>query len=282
MSHPFLLFLTLIFSAVPVPEKMIVVDGNEFAAELSPDRTGALWVSKAHGNSDIYLSDADGKNSRRLTRDRAQDYSPCWTNDGKLIVFCSKRSGIHQIHSMDTNGENVKQLTREPKGARMPRVNAKGILAYLRMGERRGKVHAADLMIKRPDDEPTAIIKDFHCNDYAWSPDGGTLAVGADTGLIFFDVKNMKSEKMAFVEKDKRLYAHGASRLTWNPDGRQVACWITFLGGRAIGPGEGEFPAIFGDEEFFLISRDGKFEFLKKSEFDAEKLGWLKNDAVLK
>ena len=283
MSHPILIFFALAISVVPIPEKMIVVDGQEYAAELSPDGNKAVWVSKSRGNSDIYLSAADGRNRKRLTVDRALDYSPSWSPDSKAIFFCSTRSGMHQIHSMDTNGENVRQLTREPKGARMPRVNSQGILAYLRMGEQRGKVQSADLMIRQQDAEPKVLIKDFYCNDYAWSPDGKTLAVGVETSMVFFDVQKMQPEKkVAFIEQDKRLYAHGAHRITWNPDGTQVACQINFLGGRAMGPGDGEFPAIFGDEEVFLIGRDGAFEFSRKSEIDTEKLEWLRNDAVLK
>ena len=51
------------------------------------------FVSKRDGNFEIYVMDADGGNQRRLTNNRADDWSPSWSPDGKRIAFISDRDG---------------------------------------------------------------------------------------------------------------------------------------------------------------------------------------------
>ena len=63
------------------------------------------------GAYDIYLIDIASKQWVQLTHDaRTNDY-PCWSPDGRHIVFQSHREGTDQIYSMLADGTNVKQLT---------------------------------------------------------------------------------------------------------------------------------------------------------------------------
>jgi TolB protein len=63
------------------------------------------------GGNDIYLMDVASKQFVQLTHDAGRNDFPCWSPDGRHIVFQSHRTGTDQIWSMLADGTNVKQLT---------------------------------------------------------------------------------------------------------------------------------------------------------------------------
>ena len=62
----------------------------------------------------------NGKNQRRLTKSRGDDWSPSWSPDGKRIVFSSGRDGNREIYVMDADGRNQLNLTNSPQGDYSP------------------------------------------------------------------------------------------------------------------------------------------------------------------
>jgi len=82
-----------------------------FAPALSPDGRRIAYASNRSGNLDIWVADADGSSTRRLTTGAAQDTAPCWSPTGQEIAFTSNRTGAPQIWLMDAEGLNVRRLT---------------------------------------------------------------------------------------------------------------------------------------------------------------------------
>jgi dipeptidyl aminopeptidase/acylaminoacyl peptidase len=55
----------------------------------------------------------DGSRLRNLTRNRAMDYAPSWSPDGKRIVFASDRRGsFPHIYVMNADGSNPRRVGR--------------------------------------------------------------------------------------------------------------------------------------------------------------------------
>ena len=65
-------------------------------------------------NTEIFESDLQGGNLKRLTDSKGYDAEGAYSKDGKLIAFCSDRDGDPDLYVMNSDGTNVRQLTNEP------------------------------------------------------------------------------------------------------------------------------------------------------------------------
>ncbi|MFH1243700.1 MAG: Tol-Pal system beta propeller repeat protein TolB, partial [Pseudomonadota bacterium] len=86
--------------------------------------TSAVWSrldriaysGQADGRFDIYTLNSDGSNLRKLTENQGDNEDPCWSADGRYIVFSSNRDGAYHLYLMNANGQNERRITSS-KGA---------------------------------------------------------------------------------------------------------------------------------------------------------------------
>jgi len=99
---------------------------------FSFDGSRVAFVSLRDGNAEIYMMNADGSGSTRVTNDPLTDGRPSFTPDGQTIVFHSSRSaGKQQIWSVNVDGTGLTQLTRDSVNA-APTVSPDGqTIAYV-------------------------------------------------------------------------------------------------------------------------------------------------------
>lgn len=71
----------------------------------------------APGGQDIYLMNIATREFVQLTHDSGRNDFPCWSPDGRHIVFQSTRTGSEQIWSMLADGTHQQQLTRDGKNS---------------------------------------------------------------------------------------------------------------------------------------------------------------------
>jgi TolB protein len=88
---------------------------NSTTSSPSISPSGQLAFSSAisnDGSMEIYVSNLDGSNPRRLTRtSKAVNISPRWNpRTGREIAFISNRGGSPQVYVMDASGANQRPL----------------------------------------------------------------------------------------------------------------------------------------------------------------------------
>ena len=93
-------------------------DTNEAFPDFAPDGRRIVFRSLRNGNADIYLMNADGTETRRLTRHEATDTMPAFSSGGDRVAFTSFRDGNFELYTIafDENGEPgpPERLTRNP------------------------------------------------------------------------------------------------------------------------------------------------------------------------
>jgi Tol biopolymer transport system component len=75
------------------------------------DRGKIVFQSNRDGNLEIYTMNLDGSDQRRVTRSPSNDFSPCWSPDGRWIAFASDRSRNWEIYAVRADGSNLRTLT---------------------------------------------------------------------------------------------------------------------------------------------------------------------------
>jgi hypothetical protein len=97
----------------PTPTGVDDNDGESLPS-WSPDGTKIAVASNRDGNWEIYVVNADGSASQRLTNNPASDLRPRWSPDGTKIAFQTNRDGNQEIYSMNPDGSGQTNLTNNP------------------------------------------------------------------------------------------------------------------------------------------------------------------------
>ena len=88
--------------------------GSASDPAFAPDGSRLAFVSLRDGNAEIYVMNADGTGTARVTNDPLSDGRPAFTPDGQALVFHSSRAaGKQQIWAVNVDGTSLTQLTRD-------------------------------------------------------------------------------------------------------------------------------------------------------------------------
>jgi serine/threonine protein kinase len=91
--------------------------GDDFSPDWSPDGNYIVFSRKvSESDFDIYAIRPDGSGLRKLTGAAELEVTPCWTPDGRQILFRSNRGNTWSIYIMDTNGLNRRKVIDAPTG----------------------------------------------------------------------------------------------------------------------------------------------------------------------
>jgi tol-pal system beta propeller repeat protein TolB len=143
----------------------------------SPDaKTIAFCLYAAdRKHSHIGVMAADGTNQRQLTFGTANDWLPCFSADGRRVVFETTRDGNREIYAISVDGANPKNLTMHHDTDHHPACAPDGQrIAFM---SRRDRGSAEIYVMNLDGSSPTKLTKHTdRDSDPTWSPSGTWLA----------------------------------------------------------------------------------------------------------
>ena len=81
-------------------------------ADLSPDGSKMVFSSNMNGIHHIFISDFDGTNTRRISREAGSYFNPVWSPKGDFIAFEKIENDQAYIGVMEIDGTNERMLTK--------------------------------------------------------------------------------------------------------------------------------------------------------------------------
>ena len=94
------------------------VGGTNLSPAWSPDGRELAYSSSRTGDPEIWISDANGNLSRRITSFRGPDVSPVFNpRTGEQIAWISGRTGLPQLYTMNADGSSPQRLTAAENGS---------------------------------------------------------------------------------------------------------------------------------------------------------------------
>ena len=114
---------------VRAPEKLIASTRAETSAQYSPDRSQIAFRSDQSGATEIWVADASGAHTRRLTSFNGPlTGSPRWSPDGKYVAFDSRPEGesIYMSSILLADSRGASQQVLRTRCSRVGRETASG------------------------------------------------------------------------------------------------------------------------------------------------------------
>jgi len=163
-----------------------VTGGSNLSPAWSGDGTKLAFSSSRSGDPEIWVSDSNGGNLRKLTSFRGPDVSPTWNpRTNSQIAWVSGRTGLPQFYVMDADGANIQRMT-DGGYAISPSWSPSGQFLAFSWNRKYGPgapggqdIYVMDIASKRW----LQLTHDSGSNDFpSWSPDGRHLVFQRENG----------------------------------------------------------------------------------------------------
>lgn len=80
-------------------------------ADFSPDNKQITFSLKQDGKSQIFISNSDGTESKKISLENGEYFNPTWSPFGDMIAFSKIEGGNSYIGVMDLDGSNERMIS---------------------------------------------------------------------------------------------------------------------------------------------------------------------------
>ena len=160
--------------------------GLNTGAAISPDGTMAALILSYEGNPELYTLTLAGGQLTRLTKTpQGSEASPCWSPDGKSIVYVSDVGRTPQLYVVDVATRSSKRLTYKGAENVNPDWHAKGGIVYAT--KRGGEYQIATLNPKTGDASGEIVPSPGNAEHPSWAADGRHIVCSSRGTLYILD-----------------------------------------------------------------------------------------------
>lgn len=224
---------------------------------------------------DIWISDADGRNARRITVHEAYDSHPRWSRDGKQLAFQSNRFGSTDIFSYSLDNGQIERHTYYSGSDQFPAWRPDGRLVF-RSGrtykqlERESEIYSFGVGVATPNRvlDALGLMAEPSYNDRYWAVVKGYCRTAREAyqgsarqNIWWVDRKKETYHELA-VDSAQAIMARWSEDEVFILSARSGAynIYATSFSGRK-GPGK-EWTSLTDFDErgitYFDVSRDGQ------------------------
>lgn len=97
-------------------DPFVSLQGTNTGARFSPDGRRVAMILSGEGNPDVYVSNAEGRQIRRLARTPGVEATPSWSPDGNRLVVTSDLAGRPQLYLLAATGGNLQRIATDISG----------------------------------------------------------------------------------------------------------------------------------------------------------------------
>jgi TolB protein len=177
-----------VYRMVPGKERkaLAAFKGLNTGAAVSPDGARAALILSYQGNPELYVLTLPGGQLTRLTQTQhGSEASPCWSPDGRSIVYVSDIDKTPQLYLVDVASRRSRRLTYKGAENVNPDWHAKGGIVYAT--KRGGGYQIATLNPQAGEGSGTLVTPPDDYEHPSWAADGRHIVCSSRRTLYLLD-----------------------------------------------------------------------------------------------
>jgi dipeptidyl aminopeptidase/acylaminoacyl peptidase len=220
------LIASSLFAASP-PRPFTLDDLARFKSvsdpQIAPEGTWVAYTVRSvdakedKGDTDIWMTSWDGKESVRLTTSKDSENTPRWSPDGRYLAFLSSRDDdneVSQVWLLPRAGGEAEKVTDFKGGVEDLDWSPDGKRLVLVVND--PDPDDADKDKEKDKDSKKKTRKPIVIDRYQFKLDGSGYLGKQRSHLVLFELTGRQSEPLTSGESDELLPA-------WSPDGKTIA-----------------------------------------------------------
>jgi eukaryotic-like serine/threonine-protein kinase len=112
------------------PEAIVTSTRRDWEPHFGPEPSKVSFASERSGSAEVWISDVDGNNPRRLTSMSSFAAAARWSPDGTRIAFVTDKHGQYEIYYVDVASGAIHRLTDSPSHETAPNWSRDGRFIY--------------------------------------------------------------------------------------------------------------------------------------------------------